>query len=148
MVITSKEFIDSAYAECQATTDIGDQMHRRAIAGRPLRVHVHAWDTTANNRNGGMAVTLRIDGQYVDRGDRFVAETRASAKEFADAVRIALADMPPPVSATPGRPVEMEGGKRVNVYLDAASLARAAELGAGNVSEGIRIALSATPNYQ
>lgn len=40
-----------------------------------------------------------------------------------------------------GRPVEMDGGKRVNVYLDAASLARAAELGGGNVSEGIRAAL-------
>jgi hypothetical protein len=40
-----------------------------------------------------------------------------------------------------GRPTEMEGGKRVNVYLDEASLQRAAELGNGNVSEGIRIAL-------
>lgn len=41
-----------------------------------------------------------------------------------------------------GRPAELSGGKRVNVYLDAASLERAAELGNGNVSEGIRIALS------
>lgn len=41
-----------------------------------------------------------------------------------------------------GRPAEMDGGKRVNVYLDAASLARAAELGGGNVSEGIRLALA------
>lgn len=36
----------------------------------------------------------------------------------------------------------MANGKRVNVYLDAASLARAAELGDGNVSEGIRAALA------
>lgn len=35
----------------------------------------------------------------------------------------------------------MQDGKRVNVYLDAASLERAAELGGGNVSEGIRLAL-------
>lgn len=41
-----------------------------------------------------------------------------------------------------GRPAEMEGGKRVNVYLDAQSLARAARLGDGNVSEGIRRALA------
>jgi hypothetical protein len=41
-----------------------------------------------------------------------------------------------------GRPVEMTGGKRVNLYLDAPSLARAAELGGGNVSEGVRIALA------
>jgi hypothetical protein len=41
-----------------------------------------------------------------------------------------------------GRPPELDGGKRVNVYLDSASLAKAAELGDGNVSEGIRIALT------
>lgn len=41
-----------------------------------------------------------------------------------------------------GAPRQMDGGKRVNVYLDSDSLARAAELGGGNVSEGIRIALS------
>lgn len=35
----------------------------------------------------------------------------------------------------------MEKGKRVNVYLDALSLATANKLGNGNVSEGIRIAL-------
>jgi hypothetical protein len=40
-----------------------------------------------------------------------------------------------------GRPETLDGGKRVNVYLDSASLAKAAELGSGNVSEGIRIAL-------
>lgn len=36
---------------------------------------------------------------------------------------------------------KMEDGKRVNVYLDAISLERAAALGAGNTSEGIRKAL-------
>ncbi len=45
-----------------------------------------------------------------------------------------------------GRPAEMAGGRRVNVYLDSASLTRAAELGDGNVSEGIRRAL--TPESQ
>lgn len=43
-----------------------------------------------------------------------------------------------------GRPAEMEGGKRVNLYLDAASLERAAKLGEGNVSEGVRRALAAS----
>ena len=41
-----------------------------------------------------------------------------------------------------GRPAEMAGWRRVNVYLDSASLTRAAELGDGNVSEGIRRALT------
>lgn len=40
-----------------------------------------------------------------------------------------------------GVPSTMCAGKRVNVYLDAESLARAAEIGNGNVSEGIRAAL-------
>lgn len=40
-----------------------------------------------------------------------------------------------------GRPVSMRDGKRVNVYLDRKSLERAAKLGDGNVSAGIRRAL-------
>lgn len=46
-------------------------------------------------------------------------------------------------TVTSGRPVELDGGKRVNVYLDAESLAAASAIGAGNVSEGIRRALKA-----
>ncbi len=45
-----------------------------------------------------------------------------------------------------GRPAEMNEGKRVNVYLDTSSLTKAAELGCGNVSEGIRIALAKATN--
>ena len=41
-----------------------------------------------------------------------------------------------------GRPEEMDGGKRVNVYLDASSLERARDIGNGNISVGIRIALA------
>lgn len=43
-----------------------------------------------------------------------------------------------------GRPANI-GGKRVQVYLDEASLAKAARLGNGNVSEGIRKALQMYP---
>ncbi|WP_028451851.1 hypothetical protein [Chitinilyticum aquatile] len=41
-----------------------------------------------------------------------------------------------------GRPSELDQGKRVNVYLDAQSIAKAQALGNGNLSEGIRIALA------
>lgn len=41
-----------------------------------------------------------------------------------------------------GRPADV-GGKRVQVYLDAESIAIATRLGDGNVSEGIRRALKA-----
>ncbi|WP_342051286.1 MULTISPECIES: hypothetical protein [unclassified Cupriavidus] len=59
----------------------------------------------------------------------------------ADHWRDRMGDIPWPPGLV-GRPAEMEGGKRVNVYLDAQSLARAARLGDGNVSEGIRRALA------
>lgn len=42
----------------------------------------------------------------------------------------------------PGRPPEMAGGKRSNIYLDAASRETAESIGNGNISEGIRIALA------
>ena len=40
-----------------------------------------------------------------------------------------------------GRPQEMQGGRRRNVYIDDASWEKAVELGNGNASDGIRIAL-------
>ena len=43
-----------------------------------------------------------------------------------------------------GRPDTMDAGRRVQVYLDAASLEAAKRLGDGNVSAGIRAALSGT----
>lgn len=59
----------------------------------------------------------------------------------ADYWRDRMGEIPWPPGVV-GRPPELEGGKRVNVYLDARSLARAARLGDGNVSEGIRLALA------
>lgn len=46
-----------------------------------------------------------------------------------------------PVYEEVGRPAEMEGGKRRNVYLDDESWALAQSLGDGNASAGIREAL-------
>lgn len=40
-----------------------------------------------------------------------------------------------------GRPPELKGGKRKDVYLDAQSIACATRLGGGNMSHGIRLAL-------
>lgn len=48
----------------------------------------------------------------------------------------------PPSGLLKGRPTELTGGKRVNVYLDDDSLHRAEKLGDGNVSGGIRRALA------
>lgn len=43
---------------------------------------------------------------------------------------------------TAGRPAEMTGGKRRNIYLDDESAAIAEKLGNGNISDGIRIAMA------
>jgi hypothetical protein len=42
----------------------------------------------------------------------------------------------------PGRPPLLQDGRRVYLYLDKASLERAAKLGDGNMSKGIREALA------
>jgi hypothetical protein len=42
-----------------------------------------------------------------------------------------------------GRPPTLTKGKRVNLYLDAETLAAALKLGNGNASAGVRIALKA-----
>lgn len=46
-----------------------------------------------------------------------------------------------PIYEEGGRPAELHGGKRVQVYLDSISIEIATKLGGGNVSEGIRKAL-------
>lgn len=42
-----------------------------------------------------------------------------------------------------GRPAEIADARRVNVTLDPATIERAKEIGAGNVSQGIRTAVAA-----
>jgi hypothetical protein len=51
-----------------------------------------------------------------------------------------------PIYEEAGRPVELEGGKRRNVYLDDESWELAKKLGNGNASDGIRIALKMQNN--
>ncbi len=87
---------------------------------------------TVTREGGETGALARIEttGAYV--------QVNAGAVRTLDGRKVAAA------LGTTGRPAEMEGGKRVNVYLDAASLAAAAALGDGNVSEGIRKALKAS----
>lgn len=90
-------FVTSAYTDVQLLTDEGNQMHRRAVRGKCLVVHVHGWDRHALGGNGGNAVTLRIDGQYMDRGSRETFPTTQDANNFAAAVAAYLLNRLPPV---------------------------------------------------
>lgn len=82
---------------------------------------------TRDDFDTGALVRIDATGVYV--------QVNAGAIRSLDGRTIAAA------IGTAGRPSEMEGGKRVNVYLDAESLAIASKLGNGNVSDGIRKAL-------
>jgi len=47
-----------------------------------------------------------------------------------------------PAKPKKGPPFRLEGGKRVNVYLDAPTLAKAEIIGGGKVSIGLRVAVA------
>ena len=82
---------------------------------------------TREESDTGALVRIEATGLYV--------QVNASVMRSLDGRKVAAA------IGTSGRPSEMSGGKKVNTYLDAESIAIATSLGNGNVSEGIRKAL-------
>lgn len=47
-----------------------------------------------------------------------------------------------PKTKPPGRPQSLPDGKRLNVYLDAATIDKATKIGKGNLSAGLRKAVA------
>lgn len=86
---------------------------------------------TRDQSDTGALVRIEATGVYV--------QVNAGAARPLDGRKVAAA------LGTAGRPAEMAGGKRSNIYLDAASREAAERIGNGNISEGIRIALA---NYK
>ena len=82
---------------------------------------------TRNGTDTGALVRVEKTGAYL--------QINAGCARSLDGRTVAAA------IGTIGKPATLTGGKRVNVYLDDASLDAAAKLGDGNVSEGIRVAL-------
>ena len=82
---------------------------------------------TRDESDTGALVRIEATSLYV--------QVNAGAIRSLDGRKVAAA------LGTAGRPSEMSGGKKVNTYLDAESIAIATRLGNGNVSEGIRKAL-------
>lgn len=83
---------------------------------------------TRDDSNTGALVRIEATGVYV--------QVNAGAIRSLDGRKVAAA------LGTAGRPAEMAGGKRTNIYLDGDGRSVAEKLGNGNVSEGIRIALA------
>lgn len=94
---------------------------------------------TREGDDTGALVRIEATGIYV-QANAGAIRSLPQAKVVA-ALREVDCDPPPP-HAKPGRPEEMQGGKRRNVYLDDASWAKACQIGNGNASEGIRTALA------
>lgn len=84
---------------------------------------------TRGDSDTGALVKINSTGLYV--------QVNAGAIRSVDGRKVSAA------IGNNGRPPEMDGGKRVQVYLDKSSLDIAAKIGNNNVSEGIRIALKA-----
>lgn len=84
---------------------------------------------TVRRENGdeGALIRFEITGRY--------AQLNAGAARTLDGRKVAAA------LGHGGRPVEI-GVKRVNVTLDNATIERAREIGAGNLSEGLRRAVA------
>ena len=82
---------------------------------------------TRDESDTGALVRIETTGAYVQVNAGAIL--RLDGRKVAAALGIA------------GRPEELSGGRKVNTYLDADSIAIAARIGNGNVSEGIRKAL-------
>lgn len=82
---------------------------------------------TRNGTDTGALVRMEKTGAYL--------QINAGCARGLDGRTVAAA------LGTGGRPAKIIGGKRIDVYLDDSSVAAAAKLGGGNVSEGIRVAL-------
>ena len=102
--------------------------------GKQIRAHF-------GHGEGSRKVRISRDGIVTYFGSRDPVERRHDYWHdggTVDSISREIANM-----RSAGRPAELEGGKPIRVYLDAASIATASKLGAGNVSAGIRAALAA-----
>ena len=98
-------------------------------------------------RHAALEIThLYADGRVIDHRETvmFLVEQECVSVQRAEravayaARRQRSPDYEPP---TAGRPATLDDGQAVTVYLPAAMAERAAKLGGGNVSAGVRIAL-------
>ena len=101
-------------------------------------------------RRAALDIThLYADGRVIDHHETvmFLVEQECVSVQRAEravayaARRKRSPDYEPP---TAGRPATLDDGQAVTVYLPAAMAERAAKLGGGNVSAGVRIALQKT----
>lgn len=85
-------FIASAYDEVRSLFDTKD------VTGKPLIAVLHRRGSRSTDFPGSRAVTLRVQGQLVDRGERAVFTDALAALCFYNAVMCALKKMEPPIT--------------------------------------------------
>lgn len=80
--MTAEKLIAEARAELDRLTDHGDQLHRRAVAGKPISAHVEG---PRGGYHPGYVVGIRVANQYTNRADcrlRTEGEANALAAEI------------------------------------------------------------------
>lgn len=82
-------FIHAAYNEVRSLLDIS------GVVGKPLVAVLHRRST---DFPGSRAVTLRVEGQIIDRGERVVFTKETDALSFYNSVSRELKKMEPPIT--------------------------------------------------
>lgn len=84
-------FINAAYDEVRSLLDIS------GVVGKPLVVVIHRMGSRSTDFPGSRAVTLRVEGQIINRGERAVFTKEIDALSFYSSVRRELKKMDPPI---------------------------------------------------
>lgn len=122
----------------------------RTFGGRVSEKTITPDRDTAESAFSALVNRTDLDGQKLAAALTFNNQQIAFHRfdhhpDDADYWRDRLDDIEWPDERPVGRPEEMQGGKRTNVYLSADSRAKALLIGK-TVSEGIRLALAAYPD--
>lgn len=144
--MTPKQLVVTAMKAVRALTDEGDQMHRRAVTGRKLVPHRHSTGR----------VTIRVEGQFVDRADSWVNADGLIEKFRADDAYVAACQahcdtLGPPVPGpvyVPKRGRPSLGGGTSDTFTLRLTSAQRAKLDALGGADWVRARIDSEPTPQ
>ncbi len=122
-------------------SDMGSTVNNYRLVIEPKSNARKSWISCKGFTDTGKSIGVKVDETTMDEALVRMLNFAKNENENIEALVAAIVDVNGEFrSRSVGRPVTV-AGKRVQVYLDAASLKIAAKLGGGNTSEGIRVAL-------
>lgn len=124
--------------------EMGSPINTYRLAIKPKQNQKTDWISLVGFTDANKPIKLKVEGISMDEAlSRMLVAAKNGCRAVAALAQSVVEPFPQYLDSEPrpvGRPSTV-GGKRVQVYLDDASLALAAEIGNGNTSEGIRVAL-------